>query len=158
MGERTKVHSGGDRGELMSERLKAISLWQPWASAMADGLKVNETRSWPTKYRGDLVICSAKHFPRKKDFVDVREYGLAMSLPYGCALCVVELWDCVSTDSIKDSLEPMELDLGDYAAGRFSWRTRNLRRLQFWPRVSGRQGFWWLSVEQSEAVRAAIGL
>ena len=35
--------------------MKAISLWQPWASAVALGSKRVETRSWSTSYRGPLA-------------------------------------------------------------------------------------------------------
>jgi len=37
--------------------LKALSLWQPWASLMALGVKRIETRSWQTQHRGPLIIC-----------------------------------------------------------------------------------------------------
>jgi hypothetical protein len=36
--------------------MKAISLSQPWASAIALDLKSIETRSWQTKYRGRIAI------------------------------------------------------------------------------------------------------
>jgi hypothetical protein len=39
---------------------KAISLHQPWASLIALEIKKRETRSWSTKYRGKLLICSTK--------------------------------------------------------------------------------------------------
>lgn len=41
-------------------KIKALSLWQPWASLIAVGAKRYETRSWPTKYRGPLLICASK--------------------------------------------------------------------------------------------------
>ena len=41
--------------------MKAITLWQPWASLVC--IKLNETRSWYTKYRGPLAIHAAKTFP-----------------------------------------------------------------------------------------------
>ena len=41
--------------------LKCLSLWQPWASFVMHGYKMNETRSWPTNYRGDLAIQAAKN-------------------------------------------------------------------------------------------------
>lgn len=44
--------------------MKALSLHQPWASVMATGLKSIETRSWSTKHRGWVAICSAKRPPR----------------------------------------------------------------------------------------------
>src|ERR1700694_3122793 len=40
--------------------MKALSLWQPWASLIAMGLKEFETRHWATSYRGPLVIHAAK--------------------------------------------------------------------------------------------------
>jgi hypothetical protein len=40
--------------------VKAITLHQPWASLIADGLKQYETRHWRTNYRGKLLIHAAK--------------------------------------------------------------------------------------------------
>lgn len=40
--------------------MKAITLWQPWASLLACGAKHYETRSWPTNYRGPIAIHAAK--------------------------------------------------------------------------------------------------
>ena len=43
----------------MSDLLKevrAISLWQPWATLIANGHKRYETRAWRTAYRGPLLI------------------------------------------------------------------------------------------------------
>lgn len=36
--------------------MKAITLWQPWASLVAVGVKTIETRSWSTSYRGPIAI------------------------------------------------------------------------------------------------------
>jgi hypothetical protein len=40
--------------------MKAITLWQPWATLLAVGCKHMETRSWPTKYRGEILIHASK--------------------------------------------------------------------------------------------------
>lgn len=40
-------------------RVKAISLYEPWATLMALRAKRNETRGWPTGYRGPLLICAS---------------------------------------------------------------------------------------------------
>jgi activating signal cointegrator 1 len=45
--------------------MQAISLWQPWASLMAHGLKRIETRSW--RYRGKLPAVLAIHATAKVD-------------------------------------------------------------------------------------------
>lgn len=39
--------------------MKALTIWQPWASLIARGVKQYETRSWPTKYRGPIAIHAA---------------------------------------------------------------------------------------------------
>jgi activating signal cointegrator 1 len=39
--------------------MKAISIWQPWASLIAIGAKKYETRSWETSYRGPIAIHAA---------------------------------------------------------------------------------------------------
>lgn len=36
--------------------MKALTIWQPWASLIARGVKQYETRSWPTKYRGPIAM------------------------------------------------------------------------------------------------------
>jgi hypothetical protein len=50
----------------MNERdaVKALSLWQPWASLVALGVKTIETRSWSTSYRGPLAIHASKRIAR----------------------------------------------------------------------------------------------
>jgi hypothetical protein len=45
----------------------AITLWQPRATLVAEGIKTWETRSWPTKYRGRLVIAAAARRPHARD-------------------------------------------------------------------------------------------
>ncbi len=45
--------------------MKAIVLWQPWASLVALGVKTIETRSWSTKYRGPLAIHAAAKKPAR---------------------------------------------------------------------------------------------
>ncbi len=40
--------------------MKAITIWQPWASLIACGNKKYETRSWATKYRGPIAIHAGK--------------------------------------------------------------------------------------------------
>ncbi len=40
--------------------MKAISLWEPYATFIALGIKNYETRSFKRSHRGDLLICAAK--------------------------------------------------------------------------------------------------
>ena len=49
--------------------MKALSLWQPWASLVALRVKTIETRSWSTSYRGPLAIHAAKRPVREKTVI-----------------------------------------------------------------------------------------
>jgi len=40
--------------------MKAITILQPWASLIVCGVKQIETRSWVTKYRGQIAIHAGK--------------------------------------------------------------------------------------------------
>jgi hypothetical protein len=45
--------------------MKAITLYQPWATLVAIGAKRIETRSWSTQYRGPLAIHVSKRVPKE---------------------------------------------------------------------------------------------
>jgi hypothetical protein len=93
--------------------VKALSLHQPWASALfVPDLKPIETRHWKTDYRGLLAIHAAKKSSRNVvDFFNYRvnthpdesEAFRKMSiysfgcLPLGAVIGTVELVDCVPT-------------------------------------------------------------
>lgn len=59
---------GSVAAELVADAIcteRALSLWQPWASLIALGVKTIETRSWNTYYRGPLAIHAAKRKPEQ---------------------------------------------------------------------------------------------
>lgn len=45
--------------------MKAISIKQPWASLIIEGIKDIENRSWYTHYRGRLYIHASKGYDRQ---------------------------------------------------------------------------------------------
>lgn len=122
--------------------MKALTLWQPWASLVAVGAKQWETRSWSTKYRGPLMIHAAMRKPPEiNNPLVVEEMIQALGvadfdeLPRGVILAVVDLtgtWELVPP-VIDLPICPSSLDreqlLGDWRPNRFIWRLQNLRRL-----------------------------
>lgn len=66
--------------------MKALTVQQPWASAIAWGEKTIEHRSWSTGHRGPLLI-HAGAAPYRLKFDD----GETMQLPYGCIIARVNL-------------------------------------------------------------------
>lgn len=134
-----------------AQRMKAITLWQPWATLIAIGAKQFETRSWATNYRGPLAIHAAKRKvdpdewpPAIANALRKADYGWwGERLPYGCIVCVVNLVDVLYTEeAIKSSFfGPKERHFGDYTPGRFAWRLDNVQLVDNVP-ARGSQGFW----------------
>ena len=125
--------------------MKAISLWQPWASAIALGHKHVETRHWSTKYRGTLAIHAAKRWePDQREFASVeRTLGrLPWRLPFGAIVAVCDLVDVRPTDELKFTVSAVERLYGNYEPGRFGWLLENIRPLAEPIGYRGGQGFF----------------
>jgi hypothetical protein len=137
--------------------MKAISLWQPWASAIAAGLKQVETRGWSTSYRGPLAIHAAKHRTLDEEIfwgLNIENTGLMDSfksigvssfdeLPFGAIVCTCVLEHCAHSESFGSTwaLSETEELFGNYSCGRFGWILRDvvpITPVQF----KGRQGFF----------------
>lgn len=136
--------------------MKALSLWQPWATLMAYDLKKVETRSWETKYRGLIIIHAAKKIVKPTDgdistqpwIREALHYlGLKWEeLPTGI-LAIREIVDCIK---IFDSEPPgpgiahgrWERFFGDYRHGRYAWLTKDIKRFKKPIPFNGKQGLF----------------
>lgn len=75
--------------------MKVITIKQPWASLIAEGLKKYEFRTWNTKYRGDILIHAGKSID-KKAVERFKEYNL--EYPIGCIIAKATLTDSIYVD------------------------------------------------------------
>lgn len=97
--------------------MRALSLHQPWASLIADGIKKIETRDWPARFRGPLAIHAAKG-NLDKDFAFRCGYGIdGRRCPLGAVVCIVELIDCVQFPHPSAPPDPY----GDFYEGRYGF-------------------------------------
>jgi len=142
--------------------MKAISLWEPWASLIALGAKTYETRHWPWKYRGELLICAAKGGLSKIELLDLLNFkpfrnvlGENPKLNFGNAVAIVNVTDCIPTEKMEfDSIKPVyEQDFGDYTYGRFAIRLENIRRIKNPFPVKGAQGFFNVELPTFEFIK-----
>lgn len=130
---------------LAPDRVRAISLWQPWASAVALGLKTYETRHWWTGYRGPLVIHAARRWTRaEREFAAVEHAlgRLPKRLPLGALVCICDLVDVQPTEDAALAIGAVERIYGNYAPGRFAWKLENVRAFDEPIVWAGRQGFF----------------
>lgn len=130
--------------------MRAISLWQPWASLVATGRKEFETRHWSTNYRGYLAIHATKrwtkeeirildmyrkHFPYPLDIIPPNP-------PLSAVLCVVNLVDVLPTDEVRPYITTMERAFGNFEPGRFAWKMEVVKVFDPPIPAKGAQGFW----------------
>jgi len=144
--------------------VKALTVWQPWATLIASGAKMIETRAWWTAYRGPLAIhagatlrldcrelCAEEPFRsalRRAGITDPR------ALPLAKVLAIADLIDCRKI-RLGGAPHAGERAFGDYTSGRYAWCLGNVRALRTPMAAVGHQGLWeWAApAELEEALR-----
>lgn len=135
--------------------MKALTLWQPWASLVALGHKRVETRCWTTKHRGELAIHASANLPpvwlgrsrfspefadEVADVLNVRRDrddrlgphvdSAVRALPRAAVLCIVRLHEIQVTRAVRETLSHRELIFGNYEDGRYAWFVEVLEKFE----------------------------
>ncbi|MFE5730254.1 hypothetical protein ACFQ7A_04980 [Streptomyces sp. NPDC056528] len=75
--------------------MRALTVRQPWASAIAHADKRTENRVWPTSYRGPVLIHSARTIDRAANrHAPMSAIVRGLQLDLGAVLAVARLVDC----------------------------------------------------------------
>lgn len=152
--------------------MTVISILQPWATLIVIGAKKFETRSWDTKYRGELLIHASlgKSYGVGPNKVSCRELCYQDpfkkfidggngydKLPFGAIIGKVNLAGVSTTDfflqcskgiPLRDesqySAEEWETEIafGDFSSGRYGWLLNDPVKFEIPIPAKGRQGFW----------------
>lgn len=82
--------------------MKAITIKQPFATLIAEGLKEYEFRTWKTNYRGEVLIHAGKGIDKKA----MKRYEhLNLEYPSGKIIAKATITDCVYVEeSLKKEL------------------------------------------------------
>jgi hypothetical protein len=152
--------------------MKALTLYQPWATLIATGHKRIETRSWATKYRGPLAIHAGKNtgfMIGAQKIVDDEPFRSVMGniyraanttpFPLGVIVATCELvwieelgkytWEMHQAgwrigNHFWETSE-QEKAFGDYTPGRFAWFLDDVQPLSQPISAKGAMGLWeWL--------------
>jgi activating signal cointegrator 1 len=143
--------------------MRAISLWQPWASLWLTDSKWHETRHWHTSYRGLLYVHAAKRPIRESDLTpELRqvcedEFGghFWKDLPFGHVIGMVNLIECSLTETVGTT--DIDKVCGDWTRGRYAWlRAPQPVHIGPWP-YKGRQGFFQIN-DLDEVANKALGI
>ena len=129
--------------------MRAITLWQPWASLIAYGIKDKETRSWcpPSHLIGQRIAIHAAKRPTQGS--EMRAVRALVSLPFeawtpagpdalplGVVLATARLVAASRTEDVVPDI------FGDYTPGRWAWLLTDIERLEVPVPARGYQGFW----------------
>lgn len=122
--------------------MKVITLKQPWATLVAEGLKKYEFRSWKIGYRGEILI----HAGKGVDSQYMKKFEhLNLTYPKSKIVAKVVIEDCIElTDEInKKIIEENELVYGNnqHRTG-YAWKLTNIKKISSDKELKGKLGIW----------------
>lgn len=128
-------------------KLKVLTLKQPWATLVAEGIKKYEFRSWKTKYRGKLLI----HAGTGIDKEAMKKYkNMNLEFPSRRIIAVVEIEDCLELDEKlnKKIIAEKNIAYGSKIRTGYAWKLKNVKKLDYDKEVNGKLGLWNYNLEE----------
>lgn len=143
--------------------LRALTVRQPWAWAIAAGHKTVENRSWSTFHRGEIAIHAAKRFdPHDLDDARIRE-ALADQITRDAGYYAPEVRHCGYVIAVAELVDVHPDNLwccapwGDVRGGLVRhWVLANVRQLSHPVPATGRQGLWTLPDTVAGRIRRGL--
>lgn len=130
------------------KKWKALTICQPYAHLIMTGEKRVENRTWPTRYRGTLVI----HAGKSKDWLDTHNGEVPADMPFGAIVGYVRLVDCVRVDA--DLPQRLQwLRDHEHAHGPWCWVLKFPKRLSIPIPYRGAQGIFSVPDNAFDVVR-----
>jgi hypothetical protein len=104
--------------------VKIISVRQPWATLIVSGFKDVENRTWPTRYRGPVLLHASQRTDDISEEEIERRFGVRLDceLPLGGIVGITEIAECVRPHPSKW-----------YAPAHYAFVLANSRPLPFVP-------------------------
>lgn len=124
--------------------MKVITIQQPFASLIAEGIKEYEFRTWKTKYRGEILIHAGKGVD-KKAMKKFEQYHL--EYPSGCIIAKTHLTDCIKIDSeariMLEQKNPLvyESVVNSTEWDGYGFQLENTEKIKPIP-INGKLSFW----------------
>lgn len=121
--------------------MKVLTLKQPWATLVAEGIKKIEFRSWKTNYRGKILI----HAGASIDKEELKKFSnLNLKYPSKRIIAVVEIVNCLKLD---DELNKKIINENNIAYGNkyrygYAWMLDNNKKIDYDKVVNGKLGLW----------------
>ena len=121
--------------------MKVITLKQPWATLVAEGIKQYEFRSWKYNYRGEILIHAGAGID--KDAMKKVE-SLNLEYPQKKIIAKVTIEDCMelNEDLNKEICSSNGMVYGNKNRTGFVWKLKDAKKIDVDNNISGKQGIW----------------
>ena len=126
--------------------MKVLTLKQPWATLVAEGIKKYEFRSWKINYRGKVLIHAGVGIDKEvmKKFKNTN-----LEFPSRRIVAEVEIEYCLELD---DDLNQKIINENNIAYGSkhrtgYAWKLKNVKKLDINKEVNGKLGLWNINLE-----------
>lgn len=130
-------------------KLKVLTLRQPWATLVAEGIKKYEFRSWKTNYRGKVLI----HAGTGIDKDDMKKYEhMNLDFPSRRIIAVVEIEDCLELDKDlnKKIISENNIAYGHKIRNGYAWKLKNIKKIDYDKEVNGQLGLWNINLDEEK--------
>lgn len=121
--------------------MKVITLKQPWATLVAEGIKTWEFRSWRYNYRGEILIHAGAGVDKE---AMMKVESLNLEYPRKKIIAKVIIEDCLElNDKLnKEICSSNPIVYGNKSRTGFVWKLKNAEKLNIDKNISGKQGIW----------------
>lgn len=133
-------------------KLKVLTLRQPWATLVAEGIKKYEFRSWKTNYRGKILI----HAGTGIDKEDMKKYkNMNLKFPSKRIIAIVEIEDCLELDEQlnKKIIAEKNVAYGNKIRTGYAWKLKNVKKINYGKDVNGQLGLWNIDLDEKNFIR-----
>ena len=121
--------------------MKVITLKQPWATLVAEGIKQYEFRSWKYNYRGEILIHAGAGID-KEAMKRIEDWKL--DYPQKRIIAKVKIADCLElNDELnKQICNSNSVIYGNKKRTGYVWKLENVKKLNIDKTINGKQGIW----------------
>ena len=126
--------------------VKVLTLKQPWATLVAEGIKKYEFRTWKTNYRGKVLIHAGAGVDKKELS---RFKDLNLEYPSKKIIAEVEIEDCLKLDDkLNDKIiQENNIAYGSKKRTGYAWKLKNVKKIDINKEINGKLGLWNIDLE-----------
>lgn len=128
--------------------MKIITIKQPWATLIREGIKKYEFRSWKTNYRGEVYIHAGKGIDKQ---AMKRFEHLQLDYPTSRIIAKATIVDCIGlTPELSNEIHRRnEMVYDTKERSGYAWKLADIKKLDLDKEIKGKLGLWNLEFDEA---------